>query len=96
MKKEFKKVNADYSKKTKAGIVICDLIISILLVVTICVIATLLKGSITDISVLLNYLLAFVQRYYILVILFFGLFFILLRVRITARFFIDNDKGKRG
>lgn len=94
MKKYIDKVNEDYSPKTKAGIVICDLIISVLLTTAICVIAFLLKDSITDLGSLLNVALEFIKRYYGLLILFCGLFFILIRTRIAVKFFVETHKNR--
>ena len=96
MKEKIKEINKDYSPKTKVGIVICDLIISILLTVVICVIAFLMKDSITDFGGLVNVALEFVKKYYGLIILFCGLFFILLRTRIAVRYFVEIEKNKGG
>ena len=95
MRKELKKLNEDYSPKTKIGIVIADLVIAVLLTISICVVAFLLKDSITDLGSLLNVALEFIKRYYGLVILFCALFFILIRTRIAVRFLV-NSKDKRG
>ena len=95
MREDLKKISEDYSPKTKLGIVICDLVIAILLTIAICVIAFLMKDSITDICSLVNVALDFVKRYYGLIILFCALFFILIRTRIAVRFLV-NRKDKRG